>query len=58
MEVDAMVVVSSCDELMGEEWMAREGRGDVVVEACLLLPTSPLLHSGEMVAFLPSALRG
>jgi hypothetical protein len=43
---------------MGEEWSAREGRGEVVVEACLLLPTMPLLHSGEMVVFLPSALRG
>lgn len=49
-------------ELMGDEWRAREGKGDVLVEEELydiLPPDRALLHRGEIVVgFLPSALRG
>lgn len=58
-EEAARTATSCCDELTGEECRARDGKGEVV-EACLLpLPTSALLHKGEIAAgFLPSALRG
>lgn len=55
------VGVCSC-ELTGEEWRARDGRGEVLVEVELydsLLPTRALLHKGDIVVdFLPSALLG